>query len=328
LYIWQIIYRFLNEFYLYCMNHNINFFSTHRPLLIVIAGPTAVGKTDFAVKMAKEIGTVIISADSRQFYKEMNIGTAKPTAEEIQGVKHHFIDFLSIEDQYNAYDFEKDVTLVLEKLFGIHQQVIMTGGSGLYVKAACDGIDIMPDIPNKVRQGLKNELKEKGLEALLQRLKIVDPDYFAEVDQQNPARVIRGLEIYETSGRPFSSFRTGGKAHRDFNIIKIGLERERQELYDRINRRVDLMIAKGLFFEVENLFEKRGLNALNTVGYKEIFDFMEGKYDREEAIRLLKRNSRRYAKRQMTWFKNDGEIKWFHPKQYEEAVAYVQGFCQ
>jgi tRNA dimethylallyltransferase len=295
------------------------------PTLIVIVGPTAVGKTDFAVRMARDCGTEIISADSRQFYREMSIGTAKPTVEEMQGVNHHFIGFLSVEEKYNAYDFETDALKVLSRLFDKCPFAILTGGSGLYVKAVSEGIDLMPDIPDDIRQGLKMELNEKGLEPLLERLKTVDPAYYQEVDRHNPTRVIRGLEIFETSGIPYSSFRKGSKAKRNFNIIKLGLERDRQELYDRIDHRMDWMIGAGLFSEAEKLFDKRHLNALNTVGYKEIFDFLEGKYDKEEAIRLLKRNSRRYAKRQITWFKKDREIRWFHPDQYGAALEYVGG---
>ncbi len=293
-------------------------------ILLVLVGPTAVGKTDFSLELAKTFHTEIISADSRQFYHEMSIGTAKPDLAELQGIPHHFIDFLSIDQPFNAYDYELEAVNLLEDLYRKNKLVILTGGSGLYVKAVCDGIDQMPDIPENIRKQLKTELKEKGLSILLDQLKTVDPEYFEQVDQQNPSRVIRGLELYLTSGIPYSKFRTGKKAIRNFRTIKIGLERGKQDLYDRINRRMDEMIARGLFEEAESLFEKRNLTALKTVGYKEIFDFLEGKYDREEAVRLLKRNSRRYAKRQMTWFKKDEEIKWFHPDEYEMVVKYIK----
>lgn len=291
--------------------------------LVVIVGPTAVGKTNFAVEMAKFLNAEIISADSRQFYKELCIGTAKPTMDEMQGVQHHFVDFLSIEDEYNAYDFEKETLQVLDQLFENNHFAILTGGSGLYVKAVCEGIDLMPDIPIESRLSLKNQLEENGLEFMLERLKQIDREYYQIVDKQNPARILRALEIYETTNKPYSTFRKGEKAHRAFKILKIGLEREREELYQRINQRMDIMIGNGLFAEAENLFEMRHMNALKTVGYKEIFDYMEGKYDRDEAIRLLKRNSRRYAKRQMTWFKKDEEIKWFHPDKFEEVLKLI-----
>lgn len=296
----------------------------HPNILLVLVGPTAVGKTDFAIQLAKAFRTEIVSADSRQFYREMSIGTAKPELDEMQGIPHHFIDFLNVDQPFNAYDYELEAVNLLEDLYRKNKLVILTGGSGLYVKAICDGIDQMPDIPENIRNQLKMELKEKGLSFLLDQLKTVDPEYFEQVDQQNPSRVIRGLELYLTSGIPYSKFRTGKKAIRNFRTIKIGLEREKQDLYDRINQRMDEMIARGLFEEAKNLLEKRNLTALNTVGYKEIFDFLEGKYDREEAIRLLKRNSRRYAKRQMTWFKKDEEIKWFHPDEYAMVVDFIK----
>lgn len=299
-------------------------YDTRKPVLIAIVGTTAVGKTEFAVKMAKELDTEIISADSRQFYKDMNIGTAKPEPEEMKGVKHHFIDFLSVEDNYNAYEYEKDVMELLSKLFENHHWALLTGGSGLYVKAVFDGIDIMPDSLPEVREKLKKELYEKGLDELLKRLQATDPEYYSLVDKKNPARIIRALEIIEISGKPFSYFRRGFNVERGFKSIKLGLERDRQELYERIDQRVDRMIAKGLFAEAEKLYEKRGLPALNTVGYKEIFGFFDGHYGREEAVRLLKRNTRRYAKRQLTWFKKDLQIKWIHPDRYEDAIKYVK----
>lgn len=293
-------------------------------VMVVVAGPTAVGKTSFSVELAKVFDTEIISADSRQFYREMSIGTAKPSQEEMQGIRHHFVGFLSIADTYNVSDFETDVIRFLNGWFKNHRVAIMTGGSGLYVKAVCEGIDEMPDIPSEIRNRLKKELDEKGLAAMADRLKAVDPEYYHIADTQNPARILRGLEVYESSGLPFSSFRTGEKSPRDFRVIKIGLERERKELNDRIERRMDEMIAAGLFEEAGKLFSYRHYNALNTVGYKEIFDHLMGQYDREEAVRLLKRNSRRYAKRQMTWFKKDQEIAWFHPSEFQRVVNFIE----
>lgn len=289
-----------------------------------MAGPTAVGKTSFSIELARVFNTEVISADSRQFYKEMSIGTAKPTPAEMKGITHHFIDFLSVKEQYNAYHFEKDVLAFLEKWFKDNDIIIMTGGSGLYVDAVCHGLDDIPDTPPEVRERLNRELKEKGLQTLAARLKAADPEYYHAVDVQNPTRVVRGLEIFETTGKPFSSFRTGTKARRDFNTVKIGLHRDREELNARIEARMDQMIAAGLFEEAAELLPFKDYRALNTVGYKEIFDYLEGKYDKDEAVRLLKRNSRRYAKRQMTWFRKDTDYAWFHPDDFESAVLHIR----
>ena len=288
--------------------------------LIVIVGPTAVGKTDFSLKLAKKFDTEIISADSRQFFKETEIGTAKPTIEERKQVRHHFVDSLSITDPYDVGDFENDVLLLLQKLFKSVDVVVMTGGSGLYVKAVCEGLDEMPDVDLDIRMNLNRLYESAGLQILQEKLLKADPEYYANVDLQNPQRLIRALEVYEATGRPFSSFRVKQPKNRPFEIIKIGLERDREKLYERIDERMDLMIAQGLFEEARQLYDQRELNALQTVGYTEIFGYLEGKYDKEEAIRLLKRNSRRYAKRQLTWFKKDSEIKWFSSD--EEAAIW------
>ena len=292
--------------------------------IIVIAGPTAVGKTALAVKMAKYFKTAVISADSRQFYKEMNIGTAKPSTEEMADVPHYFIDNLSIEEDYNIGNFEKQALAVLDDLFQEKDTVIVSGGSGLYVKALCEGINDMPEIPSEIRESLNNLYKERGLQYLQERLMEVDPDYFKIVDLNNPQRLIRALELFETSGNNMTYYRSvTTSVRRPFNIIKIGLERPRQELYERIDLRMDEMIIQGLFQEAHNLLPYQHLNALQTVGYTEIFSYFNGDYDREEAIRLLKRNSRRYAKRQLTWFKKDIEFTWFHPEDEETIINWL-----
>ena len=291
--------------------------------LIIVAGPTAVGKTDLCVQLAQAFDTVVFSADSRQFYREMSIGTAKPNAEEMQGVPHFFVNDRSVEEPYSAGDYEVDALRKLSEQFQHHDEIILTGGSGLYLQAVCEGIDDMPPIPEEIRQKWHRELDEKGIEHLQQMLLQIDPEYHRQVDLQNPQRLLRALEVHEVSGKTLSSYWKERKK-RNFRIIKIALERDREELYERINRRMDLMIEKGLFKEAEALYPLKHLNALQTVGYKEIFDYMNGKHDYEEAVRLLKRNSRRYAKKQMTWFKRDPEFHWFHPRQLNDIVACIQ----
>ncbi|MTI30556.1 tRNA (adenosine(37)-N6)-dimethylallyltransferase MiaA, partial [Xanthovirga aplysinae] len=287
-------------------------------------GPTAVGKTDLCIRFANYFKTEIISSDSRQFFIELNIGTAKPTVEEMKGVKHHFVNFLHIDQEYSAGHFERDALKKLDELFINHDVVIMTGGSGMYNKALCEGMDLLPEAPSHFREKLNQEYAEKGLDPLQKMLQDLDPSYYSKVDLNNPQRIIRALEVCLATGKPFSFFQNQNKVERPFHILKIGLEREREELYERINHRMDLMIGKGLFDEAQSLFSKRHLNALQTVGYKEIFDYLEGKFDKEEAIRLLKRNSRRYAKRQMTWFKKDPEIKWFNPEEENKIIDYLE----
>ncbi|WP_143961768.1 tRNA (adenosine(37)-N6)-dimethylallyltransferase MiaA [Litoribacter populi] len=291
--------------------------------LIVVAGPTAVGKTDMCIKIAKKFNTSIISSDSRQFFKEMEIGTAKPSKEEQALVFHYFINSLSIHESYDVRKFEQNSLKLLEELFEINDCVVMTGGSGLYLDAVCKGFDEMPEIPSEIRGNLNQLFQDKGIEVLQKMLKEVDPDYYGTVDLHNPQRLIRALEVYQGTGRPFSSFRQKKTVDRPFKIIKIGLERDREVLYERINLRMDHMIAQGLFEEAEELFPFRHLNALQTVGYSEIFRFLEGEYDKEEAVRLLKRNSRRYAKRQLTWFKKDPEMVWFSPDDLEGILKYI-----
>lgn len=292
---------------------------------MILAGPTAVGKTSLSIQLAKRFQTEIISADSRQFYKEMKIGTAKPTSAEMNGVPHHFINSHSIEDEYNVGQFEKDALNLLDDLFQKHDVVLVVGGSGLYVKALCEGIDDMPSIPADIRKNLNAEFENNGIEYLQKQVFESDPEYFRIVDKQNPQRLIRAMELYRSTGKNMSYYRAQKKqVERPFNIIKIGLERPREELYGRINLRMDQMIAEGLFEEAENLHQYKDLNALQTVGYSEIFGFLDGKYDREEAVRLLKRNSRRYAKRQMTWFKRDSEFRWFSAEDKSKVIDYLE----
>lgn len=291
--------------------------------LILVVGPTAVGKTEVCLNLAKKFKSEIISCDSRQFYKETNLGTAKPSPKELEQVPHHFINNLSIENPYDVKMFEKDALELMGKLFLKHQVLIMTGGSGLFADAVVNGIDEMPEIDPKFRKEIISEYEEKGISFLQDEISRLDPDYFDLVDKNNPQRLMRALEVIRGTGKPFSSFRTKKKVQRNFKTIKIGLHRDREELYQRIDLRMDQMIEAGLFEEAEMLFEKRNLNALQTVGYSEIFGFLKGEYDREEAIRLLKRNSRRYAKRQLTWFRKDAEIKWFYPSEEEQILDYI-----
>lgn len=291
---------------------------------MVIAGPTAVGKTEICLNLAKIFKTEIISSDSRQFYMETEVGTAKPSSNELEEVKHHFVNSLSIFDTYDVRKFEFETIELLEKLFAKHDVVIMTGGSGLYIDAICYGFDEIPKVDSSIREQLISDYKEKGIQNLQSRLKNLDPVYFGEVDTHNPQRLMRALEVCIGTGKPYSTFRKKKKNIRPFNNILIGLERNREELYDRIEKRMDIMVANGIFEEAEKLFPYRHLNALQTVGYSEIFGFLEGRYDKVEAVRLLKRNSRRYAKRQMTWFKKNSEMTWFHPSDLQGILALVE----
>ncbi len=292
--------------------------------LIIVAGPTAVGKTDLCLNLAKKFNTSIVSADSRQFFIEMNIGTAKPSQEQLDQVRHYFINSLSVKDDYDVRKFEKDALLLLERLFVRHDLVILTGGSGLYLDAVAHGFDDIPDVDASLREELSLLLAQKGIGALQEELRHLDPVYYSEVDLNNPQRIIRALEVTKGTGRPYSSYRTKKVVERPFKVIKIALEREREELYARIDARMDQMVGEGLFEEAEALFPFRHLNALQTVGYKEIFGYLAGEYDKAEAIRLLKRNSRRYAKRQMTWFRRDNAYCWFHPSQTDLIVSFVR----
>lgn len=278
--------------------------------LLVIAGPTAVGKTAVAIKLAQQLETDIISADSRQFYREMAIGTAKPTIEELSQAKHYFIDSHSITESFSVGDFEKQGLALLNTLFKTHDTVIMVGGSGLYIKAICEGFDELPTASQEIRDKLNSEFNDNGIASLQEKLKIADPVYYEQVDLNNPQRLIRALEVIESTGKPFSSYRKATINTRPFQCIKIGLNLPREILYQHINQRVDEMVKQGLVEEARSLLPYRHLNALNTVGYSELFDYFDGKTDLNSTIELIKQNTRRFAKRQVTWFRKDKEIKW------------------
>ena len=291
--------------------------------LIVVAGPTAVGKTTLAVSLAKYYKTEIISADSRQFYREMDIGTAKPSLEELNAVKHHFINSHSITDAFNVGDYEREAIKLLTRLFKKHDMVIAVGGSGLFINALINGFDDIPQSSAKNREKLNRLFSEKGISFLKEKLKDIDPEFYKEVDLNNPQRLIRALEVYETTGKPFSNFRKKVQKTRPFNIIQIGLNIDRNQLYENINNRVDLMINNGLIKEVEKLTSFRHLNPLNTVGYSELFDFFDGNSTMDEAILKIKQNTRRFAKRQLTWFNKSENIKWFQPEELEGITRYL-----
>ena len=291
--------------------------------LLVIAGPTAVGKTCLSIKLAQRLKTSILSCDSRQFFKEMTIGTAKPCSYELSAVPHLFINNLSIKDSYTVGDYEKEALQVLKSLFQEKKVVLMVGGSGLYVKAVCNGLDNFPPIAKEIRADIVAKYEQNGLTFLQEMLKKLDPKYYTEVDLNNPQRLIRALEICVGTGKSYSSFRTSPKVSRPFNTIKIGLKMERCQLYERINQRVDNMLKEGLLSEAKKLYPFRHLNALQTVGYKEIFEHFDGVYSLEKAIELVKRNTRRYAKRQMTWFRKDPNISWFHPSEVGKILTFV-----
>ena len=295
-----------------------------RKILIAIVGPTAVGKTALAIRLAQHFKTEIVSADARQVFREMNIGTAKPSNEELLAVKHHFINSRSIHENFNAGAFAEQAEVVINELFKRHEKIILCGGSGLYIKALLHGFDDMPEVPAGIRQSVIEDYEKNGLEWLQQSVSKSDPGYFEVADKQNPQRLMRALEVFRATGNPFSTFRNEKRKELGYQVIKIGLTLEREELYSRIDQRMDAMIASGLFEEAATLYPYKILNALQTVGYSEIFDFMDGKYDRDEAIRLLKRNSRRYAKRQLTWFMRDKEVRWFVPNEYDGIVQFIQ----
>ena len=296
--------------------------------LVVIAGPTAVGKTALSVKLAKALDTVVLSADSRQFYKEMSIGTAKPGPEEMQGVPHYFINCCSVKDKepYNASTFEQDALKLLKTLFRKHRHVILSGGSGLYINALCHGFDEgIPPANDEIRETLNRIFEEKGIEVLQERLKELDPEYYELVDRQNHKRLIRALEVCLQTGQPYSSIRKGKRKERPFSILKIGLEMDRESLFRRIDLRVEQMIRNGLEEEARSLLPYLDKNALKTVGYQELFACFKGEMSREEAIEKIRINTHRYAKRQLTWFKKDKAYHWFHPEQYEDIIALIQG---
>ncbi len=292
-------------------------------MLIVLLGPTGVGKTDVSIDIAHHFSCDIISADSRQFFREMKIGTAVPSDDQLKKIKHHFIRFISVKDYYSSSLFERDVLKILPSMFGKNKRVIMTGGSGMYIDAVCNGIDDIPDTDQAVREKYTIIYKNQGIEGLRFALRRLDPEHYEKVDLKNPKRIIRALEVCETTGRPYSSFLKKEKRKRDFEILKIGLERPREELFNRINQRVDKMLDEGLENEARDLYELRHLNALNSVGYREFFDFFEGKISRDKAIELVKRNTRRYAKRQMTWWAKDKSISWFKSDYQPEIIRFL-----
>ncbi len=292
--------------------------------LIVLVGPTAIGKTALSIEIAKAFNTEIISADSRQFFMELNIGTAKPSQEEIKQVPHHLVGQLSICEDYNVGKFEIDALEIINRIFTTNNTCILTGGSGLYINAVCSGFDDLPPIDASIRENLNEKLQEKGIEYLQDLLKELDPEYFISVDINNPQRIIRALEVCLSTGKSFSSFRKGQTKVRDFNILKIGLDMERPELYQRINSRVDKMMQLGLAQEVKSLTDYQQKNALQTVGYKEFFDYYDGKNSLDNTIELIKQNTRRYAKRQLTWFRKDKEINWFKPNQQAEIISFIK----
>ncbi len=304
------------------ISHIKNFFLNKT--LIVISGPTGIGKTDLSIELAQMLDTVIISSDSRQLYKELKIGTAAPIENDLQKVKHYMIGNKSIYDYYSAGIYEAEVLEILEDVFKTKNTVILAGGSGMYIDAVCKGIDILPDVEPELREKLTKQYEEEGIESLRFDLKRLDPEHYKIVDLNNPKRILKALEVCIQTGKTYTSFLTEPNKKRQFNILKIGLERDREELYERINTRVDSMFDQGLIEEAEQFHKDKNLNALNTVAYKELFEYFEGKYDLEEAIRLIKRNSRRYAKRQITWFKRDNEITWFHPDEKEAIFNFIK----
>ena len=290
--------------------------------LVVITGPTAVGKTALTIELASHYHTPVINADSRQIYRELRIGTAAPSEEQLQQAKHYFVGNKSIHDYYNASMYEQDVLKVLKK--EPSETNILSGGSMMYIDAVCNGIDDIPTVRDDIREEMKRRYEEEGLEALCEDLRRLDPEHYAIVDRQNYRRVIHALEICYQTGRTYTSFRTQSKKERPFRIVKIGLNRDRNELYNRINARVDAMMEQGLLHEAESLYNQRQLNALNTVGYKEMFDYMDGRWSLDEAVERMKGNTRRYARKQLTWFKRDEEVRWFHPDQIDEILKYIE----
>lgn len=292
--------------------------------MVVIAGPTGVGKTQTGIELAKAYRSEIISADSRQIYKEIPIGTAAPSAEECAGVPHHLIASRSIFDYYSSFEFEQDALALAEELFQKQDVLFMVGGSMMYIDAFCHGIDAMPTIDAQLRQDLMAQLEKEGIEALRLQLKQLDPVFYRQVDLKNPKRVVHALEICLMTGKPYSLLRTNPKKERPFKIVRIGLNRDRAELYERINLRVLEMLEQGLEQEARALFDNKHLNALNTVGFKELFAYFNGEYDRARALELIQRNSRHYAKKQLSWFNRNPDIHWFHPSAIHEMLALVE----
>lgn len=293
--------------------------------LITIIGPTAIGKTTLAIKIANYFKTEIVSADSRQFYKEMNIGTAKPSTSELNSIKHHLINNKSVNDDYNIYDYEKDALKSIESIFNKKDIAILVGGSGLYINTVLYGLDEIPGISAEVRNSLYLDLELKGIKKLQEKLKLLDPSSYRSIDINNPRRLIRALEVSISTGKSYSSFLKKKKKKRDFNIIVLGMNQERLDLYKKINTRVDNMVENGLINEVKELYTLKGLNTLNTIGYSEVFNYIEDKYSLDECINEIKKNTRRYAKRQLTWFKSIDRVEWITPNyNFEEVIAYIK----
>lgn len=290
--------------------------------LVVITGPTAVGKTQLCLDLAQRLGTPIINADSRQIYRDLKIGTAAPTEEQLRQVHHYFVGTLSLDEYYSASMYEQQTIALLEKLFQENDYALMTGGSMMYIDAVCHGIDDIPTVDEQTRETLKRRLQEEGLESLCEELKRLDPEHYEVVDLQNPRRVVHALEICLMTGNTYTSYRKAERKERPFKIIKIGLTRPREELYQRINSRVDQMMEQGLLEEAQQLYPLRHLNALNTVGYKELFNYMDGIWTLDEAVERIKGNTRRYARKQLTWFKKDPEVIWAHPTNISEIFHY------
>lgn len=292
--------------------------------LVIVLGPTGVGKTELTLQLAERLNTEIISCDSRQMFKEMSIGTARPTEAQTKRVKHHFVGNLSIHDYYSCGRFEVEVLALLQQLFKDKDTVIMTGGSMLYIDAICKGIDDRPEVDQELRESLWARYHKEGLDGIRAELQKLDPDYAAQMDPHNYKRIIHALEICLSTGQPYSTLRQETKKERDFEIVKIGLNLPREELYERINKRVDQMMADGLLEEAKSLYPQRELNSLNTVGYKELFNYFDGSWDLDYAVNMIKQDSRRYAKKQMTWFRRDEEIHWISPSDIEEAIKIIE----
>ena len=295
-----------------------------KPTLIVLIGPTGIGKTDLSLNIAEHYNTEIISADSRQLYADLKIGTAAPTPEQLARVKHHFVGTLQLTDYYSAAQYEAEVMKKLDELFKLHSVIVLTGGSMMYVDAVCKGIDDIPTVDEETRKTLMQHYENVGLERLCAELKILDPEYYDIVDKKNPKRVIHALEICYMTGQTYTSFRTSQTKERPFNIIKVGLRREREELYARINKRVDIMMEDGLLEEAKSVYQYKNLNSLNTVGYKEMFKYLDGEWELPFAIEKIKQNSRIYSRKQVTWFKRDTDITWFHPDDTDNIMSFIE----
>lgn len=297
-------------------------------VLVILLGPTGVGKTELSLRIAEHFGSPIISSDSRQLYKDLPIGTAAPTPAQLARVKHYMVGDLSLTDYYSASQFEEDVISLLHKLHPTQSVVVMTGGSMMYIDAVSKGIDDIPSITSEIRDSIYKQFEEEGLINILEELKLSDPIHYEEVDRSNHKRVIHAVEVCRMTGKPYSSFRTKSRKQRPFLIIQVGLTRNRDELYKRINQRVDQMIEEGLIEEARHVYPFKHLNSLNTVGYKELFKYFDGEWTLEQAIEKIKRNSRVYARKQMTWFKRDPEITWFNPEQEKDIINHILSYLR